>query len=100
MNNFDNAVNIMKKYNLWDKADIECKKEKICQSPYDIIGRNDIYCKVIDKEITELNIKLNDLKLKEIDIKKQIDNHTRSIQELRTAKELIEECSIEDHYKA
>lgn len=65
------AISLLKKYNLYDSAQVECKNKKISTAPYDMQGHHDIYCKYLSKKWVELRdkkIKLQDIKCKYLDI--------------------------------
>lgn len=48
------AINLLKKYNLYDKAECECKRRKISEMPYDMQGHHDVYCQFLSKQYSKL----------------------------------------------
>lgn len=51
------AISLLKKYNLYDSAQVECKNKKISTAPYDMQGHHDIYCKYLSKNGSNLEIR-------------------------------------------
>lgn len=51
------AFEVMEKFGLMEKAERECIKKKIATVPLDMVGRNKVYCEVLDNEwIAKRNI--------------------------------------------
>lgn len=48
------AINLLKTYGLYDKAQSECKQKKIDNSPYDMQGHHEVYCSYLSKKWVEL----------------------------------------------
>ena len=55
------AINLLKKYRLYDDAQIECKRKKIDEAPYDMKGHHEIYCSYLSKKWVELRDKRDKL---------------------------------------
>lgn len=55
------AINLLKKYGLYDEAQAECKRKKIDEAPYDMKGHHEIYCSYLSKKWVELRDKRNKL---------------------------------------
>lgn len=65
------AISLLKKYNLYDSAQVECKNKKISTAPYDMQGHHDIYCKYLSKkwvEFRDKKIKFQEIKCKYLDV--------------------------------
>ncbi|MFR0047467.1 MAG: hypothetical protein ACLRWO_13175 [Clostridium butyricum] len=62
------SINILKKYNMYDLAKVECKRRKIDESPYDMQGHHDVYCEFLSKKWVE--IRNEKIKLQKITCKK------------------------------
>ena len=41
------AINLLKKYNIYDDAKNECRRLKIDEAPYDMQGHHDVYCRYL-----------------------------------------------------
>lgn len=64
------AVNLLKKYELLEKAERECLQKKIDKSPYDMVGHHNIYCNCLNskwKELRDKKQQLQKIKCKEWD---------------------------------
>lgn len=64
------AINLLKKYNLYDEAEAECRRRKIDKAPYDMQGHHEVYCKYLSKKWVELRdkkLELQKVKCKEWD---------------------------------
>ncbi len=62
------AINLLKKYNLYEKAKSQCKREKISEAPYDMQGHHEVYCRYLSEkriEIRNREAKLQKIKCKE-----------------------------------
>lgn len=44
------AINLLKKYNIYDDAKNECRRLKIDEAPYDMQGHHDVYCRYLSKQ--------------------------------------------------
>lgn len=53
MNSLD-AINLLKKYNLYEEAQCECRRLKLDKAPYDMMGHNKVYCQFLNKKWVEL----------------------------------------------
>lgn len=53
MNSLD-AINLLKKYNLYEEAQRECRRQKLDEAPYDMQWHNEVYCHFLDKKRVEL----------------------------------------------
>lgn len=62
MNSLD-AINLLKKYDLYEAAQNECRRLKLASAPYDMMGHNKVYCQFLDNKWVELR-KLADKKMK------------------------------------
>lgn len=51
------AINLLKKYNLYEDAQNECKRKKLKEAPYDMQGHNDVYCNYLNKKWVEIRNK-------------------------------------------
>jgi hypothetical protein len=54
--NIGEAFYLLDKYNLRQAAEIECKRRKLDEAPYDMMGHNEVYAEFLDKH----RIKLRD----------------------------------------
>lgn len=62
------AINLLKKYNMYDAAQAECKRKKISDAPYNMQGHHDVYCSYLSKkwiEFRDTKTKLQNEKCKE-----------------------------------
>lgn len=48
------AINLLKTYGLYNKAQSECKQKKIDNSPYDMQGHHEVYCSYLSKKWVQL----------------------------------------------
>lgn len=48
------AINLLKKYNLYEEAQNECRRKKLDKAPYDMQGHNEVYCFFLNKKWVEL----------------------------------------------
>mgnify|MGYP007029453000 FL=1 len=55
------TINLLKKYNLYDEAEAECRRRKIDKAPYDMQGHHEVYCKYLSKKWVELRDKKSEL---------------------------------------
>ena len=55
------AFELLDKYNLRKEAELECKRRKIDNAPYDMQGHNKVYCAFLSKQWIKLRDKLVDL---------------------------------------
>lgn len=63
------AIVLLKKYNLYDDAQAECRRKKLDSSPYDMQGHNKVYCSYLSKKWRELRDEKDKLtKIKCIDL--------------------------------
>lgn len=51
------AINLLKKYNMYNDAEIECKRLKIDKAPYDMQGYHEVYCRYLSKKWVEIRNK-------------------------------------------
>lgn len=58
------AVNLLKKYGLYNAAEAECKDKKLSNIPYDMIGHHKIYCSYLQKKVNEYRMEMNKVKEK------------------------------------
>lgn len=52
--NVDEAIGLLRKYNLFDKAEAESRKRKICKAPYDMQGHYNVYGEYLSQKSTEV----------------------------------------------
>ena len=55
------AINLLKKYDLYDDAKSECRRKKGDTAPYDMMGHHDIYCSLLSKKWVEIRNKVEQL---------------------------------------
>lgn len=59
------AFELLEELGLMGKAKQECKRKKLCEAPYDMIGHNAVYAEFLNKHWIEVrNITLNEEKAK------------------------------------
>ena len=51
------AINLLKKYNLYERAENECNRLKLDKAPYDMIGHHKVYCQFLNQKWVELRKK-------------------------------------------
>ena len=69
------AIDLLKKYRLYDDAQNECKRKKIDEAPYDMKGHHEVYCSYLSKKWVELRDKRDKLlKVKCFEFDKIPDN--------------------------
>jgi len=68
--NVMDVIDLMKHYNIFDKAEAECRLKKLSTAPYDMQGHHKVYCSHLDKKWVETRNKKDatqDCKCKEWD---------------------------------
>lgn len=55
------AINLLKKYQMYDDAESECRRKKIDKAPYDMQGHHEVYCHYLSKKWVELRDKRDNL---------------------------------------
>lgn len=55
------AINLLKKYRVYDDAKSECMRKKIDKAPYDMQGHHEVYCHYLSKKWVELRDKRENL---------------------------------------
>lgn len=55
------AINLLKKYGLYNDAQNECKRRKIDEAPYDMKGHFEVYCSYLSQKWIELRDKRDTL---------------------------------------
>lgn len=88
------AVDLLKKYNMYDDAQVECKKKKIDKAPYDMQGHHTIYCSYLLKKWIEFRDKKD--KLQKIKCK-EWENIPKEIKPVHSECFFVE-LSLEDKY--
>lgn len=55
------AIDLLKKYGLYNAAQNECKRKKIDEAPYDMKGHHEVYCSYLLQKRVELRDKRDKL---------------------------------------
>lgn len=56
------AVNLLKKYGVYNAAKAECENKKLSDIPYDMMGHHKIYCRYLQKLANEFREEMNKVK--------------------------------------
>lgn len=97
------VVALLDKYNLKDKAEYECKKQKIEEVPYDMQGHHKVYSDLLQSVYCELKDK-RDSRLKKLGLStidktedSDINNWNREMEDILDAQIILKKTADYDY---
>ena len=87
------AIEVMKREHIYDRAEAECIRRKLDEYPYDMCGHNKVYCQFITEAIIKKKRLLEEAWLRDEKENLQIKS---SIKDLEDAREALEAASRRD----